>query len=254
MNVVQAIILGLVEGVTEFLPVSSTGHMILAGKLLGITQNDFVKSFEIIIQLGAILAVTLFYARKIVAQKEIIIPVILGFIPTGVIGLVFYHVVKNYLLGNSMVVIGSLFVGGVIMIIVERWIVRVRNRRSRPFISGRDAILIGLFQSLAIIPGVSRSAATIIGGLLLGIRRENIVEFSFLLAIPTMAAATALDLVKNASVFSSSQAGLLAIGFVVSFVTALLSIRFLLSYVKTHDFSAFGLYRIIVALVFFVLR
>lgn len=254
MNVIQAIILGLVEGITEFLPVSSTGHMILVSNLLGITQTDFVKSFEIIIQLGAILAVVVFYARKIVTQKELILPVLLGFVPTAIIGVIAYRFVKTYLLGNSSVVIGSLLVGGIIMIAVERWIVPSRNRRSRPFISGRDAILIGLFQALAIIPGVSRSAATIIGGLLLGVRRENIVEFSFLLAIPTMAAATGLDLMSNASLFSPSQAGLLAIGFVVSFVTALGSIRFLLHYIKMHDFAAFGVYRIVVAVIVYLVR
>ncbi len=253
MNVGQAIVLGFVEGVTEFLPISSTGHMILVSNFLGIAQSDFVKSFEIIIQLGAILAVVVFYARKIVMQKELILPVLLGFVPTAVIGLVMYRIVKTYLLGNTSIVVGSLFVGGIIMIAVERWIVPSWNRRSRPFISGRDAMLIGLFQAMAIIPGVSRSAATIIGGLLLGVRRENIVEFSFLLAIPTMAAATGLDLISNASLFSSTQAGLLAVGFVVSFVTALGSIRFLLHYIKMHDFAAFGVYRIVVAIMVYLM-
>jgi len=253
MSNIQAMILGVIEGVTEFLPVSSTGHLILASSLLGIAQSDFVKSFEIIIQLGAILAVVVLYARKILRERESILPIIVGFIPTAVIGLLAYKAVKTHLLGDPMVVVVSLAIGGVLMIIVERWLPQhlVRAHTSTS-VSLRQALLVGVFQSIAIIPGVSRSAATIIGGLLLGIERKTIVEFSFLLAIPTMAAATGLDLFKNASLFSGSQVGLLAIGFVASFVTAICSIQFLLRYIKTHDFTAFGAYRIVVAIAFFL--
>ncbi|MBI5135628.1 undecaprenyl-diphosphate phosphatase [Candidatus Uhrbacteria bacterium] len=249
MNVVQASILGLVEGVTEFLPVSSTGHLILASRFLGIVQDEFVKSFEIIIQLGAILAVGVLYAPRFWSQRRLLLPVIVGFLPTAVIGLVFYKLVKTYLLGNTMVVVASLAIGGVVMIVVEGWLPKhfVRVRATPESISVRDAVLIGIFQSIAIVPGVSRSAATIIGGLLLGIERKTAVEFSFLLAIPTMVAATALDLFKNPQIFSGGDAGVLAVGFIFSFITALLSIRWLLGYVKHHTFTAFGLYRITLA-------
>ena len=252
MDILHALILGIVEGITEFLPVSSTGHLILAGELLKIPETNFQKSFDIIIQLGAILSVIVLY-WKTLWDMATIKKLIVAFIPTGVIGLLLYHTVKTYFLGNQYIVLWSLFLGGVILIAFEHWH-REEDAAINDIakISYKHAALIGLFQSLAIIPGLSRSAATIVGGLLLGLKRTTIVEFSFLLAVPTMLAASGLDLIKNASSFSMDQFGVLAVGFITSFVVAIFSIKFLLNYIRKHDFIPFGIYRIIAAILFWM--
>lgn len=247
MTPFDALILGIVEGVTEFLPISSTGHLILTSSLLDIAPSDFLNTFEISIQLGAILAVVALYSRSFL-DTEIVKRVIVGFIPTGIIGLALYGVVKTYLLGNELVVLAALALGGVALIVFE--LLHTENPTGAiqvEHITYRQAALIGLFQAIAIIPGVSRSAATILGGLLIGIKRVTIVEFSFLLAVPTMGAATGLDLLKNLGSFSANQFLPLAIGFVVSFLVALVSIKFLLAFVRNRSFVAFGVYRILIA-------
>ncbi|MCX6713571.1 MAG: undecaprenyl-diphosphate phosphatase [Candidatus Vogelbacteria bacterium] len=255
MTIISSIVLGIIEGVTEFLPISSTGHMILVSGLLKLSQTDFLKSFEIIIQLGAILAVVALYWRKF-TNWEVLKKVIVAFIPTGIIGLIVYKILKQYLLGNSWVVLEALFLGGIILIIFEIWLKKKELGGETSKLGGiekisyRQAVGLGLFQSVAIIPGVSRSAATIIGGLALKIKREIIVEFSFLLAVPTMMAATGLDLLKNSSSFSVSEIGLLLTGFCVSFIVAILAIRFFIAYIQKHNFIAFGIYRIALAIIF----
>lgn len=252
MDIIASIILGIVEGVTEFLPISSTGHLTLFASLLGIAQTEFVKSFEVIIQLGAILAVVVLYWEKLLTNFAIIKRVVVAFLPTAILGLIFYKLIKTYLLGNSLIVLSSLFVGGLVLILFELWHrEKSDDKTDLEKISYLQAIALGFCQSIAMIPGVSRSAATIVGGLVLGIKRETIVEFSFLLAVPTMAAATGLDLFKSSFSFSASEWGLLLVGFSVSFLSALLAIKSFLNYVRHHDFIAFGLYRIILALVFF---
>lgn len=255
MTIVESIILGIIEGITEFLPVSSTGHLILAADLLRIPESSFLASFEIIIQLGAILAVVFLYWKTLI-QIENIKKLIVAFIPTGIIGLTVYKVIKQYLLGNEYVVVAALFVGGIVLIVFELLHKEHAEVSGDPEgirnVSYKQAFGIGLFQSLAVVPGVSRSAATIIGGLLLGLKRKTTVEFSFLLAVPTICAATGLDLLKNASSFSADQAGTLAVGFVVSFVVALFSIKFLLIYIQKHNFIPFGVYRILLALLFWI--
>jgi undecaprenyl-diphosphatase len=250
MTLLQSIILGIVEGITEFLPISSTGHLILASRLLGLPQTDFQKSFEIAIQLGAIASVIVLYWR------QFLVPAVLGrviaaFIPTGLIGFALYHVVKTYLFGSDTVVLWALGLGGVALIVFE-----LLHKESDDAVADvaaipySKAVLIGLFQSLSIVPGVSRAGATIVGGLILGLSRSTIVEFSFLLAVPTMLAATGYDLLKNASSFEPQQFGVLAAGFISSFFVALLSIKFLLAFVRTRTFIPFGIYRIAVALAF----
>lgn len=249
MDLLHAVILGVVEGLTEFLPISSTGHLILTTHLLGIPETAFTKSFDIIIQLGAIASVVYLYWRRFL-NVAMLKKLIVAFIPTGVIGLALYSVVKTYLLGNEAVVLWAFFLGGIALVLFERWHTESPDASFDPAtITYKQAFLIGLFQSVAIIPGVSRSAATILGGLWLGLRRAAIVEFSFLLAVPTMLAASGLDLLKNYRSFSADQAGVLAVGFVVSFVVALAAIRFLLRYIQRNDFTMFGWYRIAIALV-----
>ena len=253
MDALHAVVLGIVEGLTEFLPVSSTGHLILASDLLRIPATEFVKTFEIVIQLGAILAVVVYYFTSFF-KLEVLKRLIIAFIPTGIIGLAAYKILKTYLLGNSLVVLAALLLGGIALIVFEL----LREERFEPEtpisdISYKNAAIIGLFQSIAIIPGISRSAATIVGGLLLGIPRKTIVEFSFLLAVPTMLAASGLDLIKTSGSFSSADMQTLAIGFIVSFIVALISIRFFLQYIRNHTFIPFGIYRIVLAIAFFFL-
>jgi undecaprenyl-diphosphatase len=251
MNIIQSFILGIVEGITEFLPVSSTGHLILASALLGIAQSEFVKTFEIIIQLGAIAAVVVIYWRSFL-NIEILKKVIAAFIPTGIIGLALYKIVKTYLLGNEMVVLWALLLGGVALVVFEYFHQEKDNAVSDiTDISYKQAVYIGLFQALSIVPGTSRSAATIVGGLMLNLKRSTIVQFSFLLAVPTMLAASGLDLIKTSATFTLGEVLMLLVGFVVAFVVALFSIKFLLEYVRTHNFVPFGIYRIVVSLIFF---
>lgn len=242
------------EGITEFLPISSTGHLILTSRLLNIPQSDFLSSFQIAIQLGAILAVVLLYARSLILEWEILKRVMAAFIPTAVIGLTFYKVIKQYLMGSELVVAWALLIGGVILIIFESFYKEKETSLGEiSALSYKQAILIGVFQSFAMVPGVSRSAATIIGGLSLGLKRKTIVEFSFLLAVPTMVAATGLDIIKSAAEFSADQIGLLAVGFVAAFLVAVVSIKFLLYFIKNHNFVVFGIYRIVIALLFLIL-
>ena len=251
----HTIILGIVEGITEFLPISSTGHLILTADILHIQQSEFLKSFEIIIQLGAILAVVALYWRSLFTSKETIKRLIVAFIPTAIVGLLFYKTIKQYLLSDSTLVVWTLLLGGLGLIIFEH-IYKEKETATGEIskISYKQSFIIGLFQSVALIPGISRAAATIIGGLLLGLKRRTIVEFSFLLAVPTMAAASGLDLIKNAGQFSRDQFGFLALGLTISFITALFSIKWLLRFIKNHTFTSFGIYRIAVAVIFLFLR
>jgi undecaprenyl-diphosphatase len=245
MDFITAVILGIVQGISEFLPISSTGHMILTSHLMGLEHTEFLKSFEIAIQAGTILSVVVLYGRTLLVDIEVLKRVIVAFLPTGILGLTLYRMIKGYLLGSEAVVLWSLLIGGVILIVFERWY------REKPdaateirHISYKNALIIGLFQSIAMIPGVSRSASTIVGGLLLGLNRKTIVEFTFLLAVPTMLAATGYDLIKSGSQFTAGEFKYLLAGFFTAFVVALISIKFLLRFIKTHTFIPFGVYRI----------
>lgn len=253
MDFIQAVILSIVEGISEFLPISSTGHLILASDLLKISQSEFVKSFEIIIQLGAILAVTFLYWKKLINFK-LWPKVIIAFLPTGIVGLTLYKMIKGFLIGNSLVTVTALFLGGVLLIILEKAYKEQEYHVSNiEQMTNKQAFWIGVCQSVSIIPGVSRSAATIIGGMFLGLKRTTAVEFSFLLAIPTMIAATGLDLVKTHLAFSGNEYMLLGIGLIGSFITALLAVKFLIKFVQTNTFIPFGGYRIVISILFFFL-
>jgi len=251
MNFLSAAILGVVEGVSEFLPITSTGHLVLTSHLMGLEQSNFLKSFEIAIQMGAILAVVALYGKRLVMDSKILARIIIAFIPTAVIGFLFYKTVKNVLLDGPYVILWSLFLGGIFLIIFELLHHEPKEAlEEMSSMSYAQAFMVGIFQSIAIIPGVSRAAATIIGGLILGLKRKTIVEFSFLLAVPTMGAAVGLDLIKSAGTFQPNDFLYLSVGFLVSFVVALLSIRFLLDFIQKHNFIPFGIYRIILAVVF----
>lgn len=254
MNLFHVILLSIIEGVTEFLPISSTGHLVLASDLLKIQQTEFVKSFEIFIQLGAILAAVWLYGKNLFTQKGLFVKVLVAFLPTGLIGLVSYRIIKGFLIGNSMITAFALLLGGVLFIILETFVFKDAggSKTTLKSLSVRDALLLGLFQSISVIPGVSRAGATIIGGLLLNMNRKSAVEFSFLLAIPTMLAATVFDLSQAAKSFSGNDALYLLIGFIVSFFTALFAIRAFIKFVQTNTFIPFGIYRIVLAILFFL--
>jgi undecaprenyl-diphosphatase len=254
MTYLHTLILGIIEGVSEFLPISSTGHLMLASHLLHLKQTDFHKSFEIAIQLGAILSVVVLYWRTLLVNFEILKRVITAFIPTALLGLIFYKIIKRVLLGSNTVVLCSLLIGGIFLVLFELWH-REKESASEELsdISYSKSFMIGLCQAVAMIPGVSRSAATIIGGLILGIKRKTIVEFSFLLSVPTMVAATGFDLIKSGSHFSLEEFNLLLMGFITSFIVALLSIKWLIHFIKNHTFISFGIYRILISLLFWFL-
>src|SRR3989338_621188 len=253
MNILQAIILSMVEGVTEFLPISSTGHLILASKILGVAQTDFVKSFEIFIQLGSIFSVIILYAKKILDNKKLIRPIIISFVPAGVAGFVLYKFIKGLLIGNIWITVAALFIGGVILVSFEKLLPKEKHDKSIEKMNAKEAMGIGLYQVFSIIPGVSRSAATIIGGQMAGFDKVHAVEFSFLLAIPTILGATLLDMLKVGFSYSTNEWMLLLIGFIGAFVTALIAIKYFIEYIKNHSLKIFGIYRIILALIFLLL-
>lgn len=240
----QSCILGVVEGFTEFLPISSTAHLVLVSDFLNIAKTDYLKTFEIAIQSGAILAVVVLYWRRFL-DFQVVKNIVIAFLPTGVLGFALYPFIKTYLLGSTGVVLWALALGGFFLIIFEKLSYKKNAVDDVRDIGIKKLLGIGLFQAVAMIPGVSRAAATIVGGMIFGVRRATIVEFSFLLAVPTMLAATGMDLVKSAGEFSLSQFYILTVGFIVSFITAMISIKWLLNYVKGHTFTAFGIYRVV---------
>lgn len=254
MSLLQVLILSIVEGFTEFLPISSTGHLILSSKLLGITPTELTKSFEIAIQLGAIFSVIALFTRSHLVNPKILPKILVSFVPTAAIGFLLYPIVKGVFLESEIITLLALFVGGVVIILFEK--THKEGKTSHSEISDlaySKVFLIGLVQSVSIIPGVSRAAATIFGGLFLGLSRKSAVEYSFLLAVPTMFAATALDLYKSASSFGQTEITSLVVGFVASFAVAVLSIKFLLGFVKRNNFIGFGIYRILLSIIYFLL-
>lgn len=251
MSTIDAIILGIIEGFTEFLPISSTAHITLASSALGIPESDFLKTFMIAVQLGAILPVAYIYFNKYRNDVTVHSRILTAFLPTALIGFALYKVIKNVFLGNIPLLLWTLGIGGVIIIAFEYF--QEKNiQDTHPdikTISYKQAFIIGCCQALAVVPGVSRSASTIIGGLALGLNRATIIEFTFLLAVPTMIAATGYDIVKNIELLTTSTIGILLVGFITSLIFAQLSISFLLSFIKKYSFTPFGIYRIALALI-----
>lgn len=253
MNLLQVIILGIVEGVTEFLPVSSTAHLEFVTRIMGILQTDFVKSFLVVIQFGAILAVVVLYFKKIFASRGVFLRMVIGFIPTGIIGFTLYKLIKQFLIGNEWIAIVALIVGGIILLLVDRKkmeMVPIEKAVSIDQLSYWQMVKLGIVQSLAVIPGVSRSGAIIVGGTSMGISRGLVIDAAFLLAIPTMAAAAGYDLLKSGINFTGHEWILLLVGTFISFITALFAIRWLLNHVRKASFRSFGWYRIIAGIIF----
>jgi undecaprenyl-diphosphatase len=251
LTFLTAIILAIVEGITEFLPVSSTGHTILVAVLLGIDQTPFVKSFELVLEFGSIISVVVLYWRLFL-NVEVLKRLIVGVIPTGIVGILIYRTFKNLLFGNEQIVLWALLIGGIFLIVFE---LRYKERATYDDVSKipyKHCFLIGVFQTLAVIPGLSRSTATITGGLVLGLKRQTIALYSFLLAVPTLIGASGYDLIQSMNQFTPNQDGLLLVGGVTSFLVAMVVIKLFLAYIKTKNFIPFGIYRIVVVILFYL--
>jgi undecaprenyl-diphosphatase len=252
MTILDAILTAIVEGLTEFLPISSTGHMILLSHLLGNGEDEFTKTFEIFIQLGAILAIVFLYAKRFLFQPGIYIKLFVAFLPSAILGFLFYKIIKTYLF-NHWVVAVSLIVGGIVLIILDKRLHQGEQKEGElADMPLKTALFIGLFQCISMVPGVSRAAATIIGGMVNGLSKKSAAEFSFLLAIPTMAAASGYDLLKFEGSFTGEQWTMLGIGFVVAFVTAIAAVLWFVKLLERHGFTGFGWYRIAIGVLFLV--
>jgi undecaprenyl-diphosphatase len=247
MTLIQAIILAIVEGITEFLPISSTGHMIIVSAMMGIEENPFVKIFEVNIQFGAILSVVVLYWKRFFQSITFYFKLLVAFLPAAVIGLLFSDYI-DALLENVVVVALTLLLGGVFLLFVDTLFEKNENLQSEQEIPYLKAIYIGVFQCIALVPGVSRSAASIIGGLVQGLNRKQAAEFSFFLAVPTMFAASAYKLLKGYKQIQADDISVLLIGNLVAFVVAMLAIRFFIRFLTQYGFRIFGYYRIIVGL------
>ena len=253
MSIFEAIIIAIVEGLTEFLPVSSTGHMIITQSLLGVESNEFVKAFTIIIQFGAILSVIGLYWKRFFQSWTFYLKLLAGFIPAAIFGFLFNDYIDE-LLESVTVVAVMLVLGGIIMLFVDKWFNKPKENQN---LSYKNAFIIGCFQCIAMIPGVSRSMATIVGGMSRGLNRKNAAEFSFFLAVPTMAAATGYKMLKlflSPTGFDLLQEnlGVLIIGNIVAFIVALLAIKFFIGFVTKYGFKLFGWYRIVVGILILI--
>ena len=249
MQILDSVILGIIEGFTEFLPISSTGHLIVASEFLGLEQNNVTKAYEVIIQFAAILAVILNYPDKFSIKKiELWKKLVLAFIPIGAVGFIFSSQVKAMF---SIEIVAIMFiVGGVIFLIVEKFYDETKSHIDDvEKVTYKQALWIGIAQIFALIPGTSRAGSTIIGAMLVGLNRRASAEFSFLLAFPVMCATTGYDLLKHYKDFSDANLLVLAVGFVVSFIVAFLTIKLFLKFLQNFTFVAFGIYRIVFGLI-----
>lgn len=256
MNTLQAIVLAIIEGITEFLPVSSTGHMIIASSFFGIAQEDFTKLFTIVIQLGAILSVVILYFKRFFQSFDFYFKLLVAFVPAVVLGLLLSDFIDG-LLENPVTVAISLLIGGVILLKVDEWFNTPDTTETSQQISYLQAFKIGLFQCIAMIPGVSRSGASIVGGMSQKLSRTTAAEFSFFLAVPTMLGATAkkcYDYYKDGFELSHDQINILIIGNVVAFIVALLAIKTFIGFLTKNGFKVFGYYRIIAGIILLLIH
>jgi undecaprenyl-diphosphatase len=251
MSWIQALIIAIVEGLTEFLPVSSTGHMIITEKLLGMQSNEFVEAFIINIQFGAILSVIALYWKKFFQSFDFYFKLFVAFLPAAFFGLLFSDIIDS-LLENVVVVAIMLVVGGVVLVFVDKWFKKDVDEKEQE-VTYKKSFIIGMFQVIAMIPGVSRSAATIIGGMTQKLTRKNAAEFSFFLAVPTMFAASGYKLLSNYTAINADNIGILIFGNVVAFIVALIAIKSFISFLTKYGFKVFGYYRIIVGAIILIL-
>ena len=254
MTIFDSIILGIIEGFTEFLPISSTGHLIVASQFLGIEQNSVTNAYQVIIQFSAILAVVFNYKDKFTLEKiDLWVKVFLAFLPIGAIGYIFSDQIKALF---SVEIVAIMFiVGGVVFLIVEKFFIKdeLHTTHTVEDVTYKQSMVIGFAQVFALIPGTSRAGSTIIGALLVGLNRKVSAEFSFLLAMPVMCAVTAYDLLKHYHEFSDANLITLAVGFVVSFIVAFLTIKLFMAFLERFTFVAFGIYRIIFGVILLII-
>jgi len=257
MNIFQVIILAIIEGITEFLPVSSTGHMIVASSLMGINKDEFVKLFEVVIQLGAILSVVVLYYKRFFKSLDFYYKLVVGVIPAVIVGVLLKkHIDK--LLESPLVVGCSFLVGGIILLFVDKWFNNPNAAvKKEEDISYATALKVGFFQCLAVIPGISRSAASIVGGMSQKLTRTAAAEFSFFLAVPTMFGATVKDIwdfhkMHKAELFSGEQIKFLVIGNIIAFIVAMLAIKSFITFLEKKGFKLFGYYRILAGIIVIV--
>lgn len=250
MTYFEALIIAIIEGLTEFLPISSTGHMILASSLMDLDDPRFAETFEIVIQLGAILAVLFLYIKRFFVSITIYLKLLVAFLPTGIIGLLAYKTIKTYLF-NPYVVSVSLIVGGVVLLFLDKWSAKKESEyKEIEDISYVNALKIGLIQCVSMVPGVSRSAATIFGGIFSGFNRQQAAEFSFLLAIPTMFAASGYDLLKEKDNIHGHDITILLFGALIAFIVAFIAVKAFVTFLNKYGFKHFGYYRIILGVLF----
>jgi undecaprenyl-diphosphatase len=250
MNIVEAVILAIVEGLTEFLPISSTGHMIIVSALMGINEYDFTKIFTVNIQFGAILSVVVLYFKRFFTSLDFYFKLFVAFLPAAVIGFLLGDVIDS-LLENVVVVAVNLLLGGILLLFIDKWFTNANEDTQK--ISYNKAVKIGFFQCVALVPGVSRSAATIIGGMYQKLNRKAAAEFSFFLAVPTMFAAASYKLLKNYKSITQDDITLLIVGNIVAFIVALIAIKFFISFLTRYGFRVFGYYRIAIGLILLIL-
>lgn len=257
MNLFNALILGIVEGITEFLPISSTAHLIITSKLLHLTQTEFLKFFEVFIQSGAILAVVFLYFKYILDNKKLIPKIIVSFIPTAIVGLFMEKIIKKYFFNSLQLIIVSMFVVGIAFIVFEYFVKgkKIKLVKSINRLDTYQAVIIGIIQSLAVIPGISRAGAVMLGMMLLGYKRDESAIYSFLLAVPTILAASGLEIIKTDFKILSNTNNLLflAVGFAISFITAYISVKWLINFLQKKSLIIFGLYRVLTSFILFMI-
>ncbi len=253
MDIFQSILLGVVEGVTEFLPISSTAHLILVSKALGLKQTEFQTFFEVFIQSGAIVSVTALYLKYLLEHRAVLKHIIFSFVPTAIIGFALHKIIKTVFFQSEPLIIGSMLLIAVVFLLVERMIANgsLQLKKSVMNLTTTQALIIGLAQSLAVVPGVSRAGIIIVVMMMMGFKRGESAKYSFMLAIPTIFAASALDLYQSRALLaqSSSQLGLLLVGFGTAFVTAYISVKWLIRYLQTNTLAGFAYYRILLAII-----
>lgn len=258
MTTLQAVVLAIVEGLTEYLPISSTGQMIVVSSLMGIAADQFTKDFTVIVQFGAILAVLVLYWRRFIESKHLYLKLFIAFLPTAAIGFLVKTKI-DAVLDNVIVVATTQILGGILLLFVDKWFERQERRLAEIEAGHIDSLdfkrtsLIGVVQCLAFIPGMSRSASTIIGGLFAGLNRQAAAEFSFLLAVPTLAAATAYKSLKVYESIQPDQIGILLLGNLVAFAVAVITIKLFVGFLTRRGFFVFGIYRILLGLSILVL-
>jgi undecaprenyl-diphosphatase len=249
MNFIQSIILGVVEGLTEFLPISSTFHLIVTSRLLSLPSSDFVKLFEVVIQSGAIFALVFLYLKTLLQDKKLLMNVIYSFIPTGLIAFLLHHVIKTVFFENNLLMLTMFVLVGIIFLTLERYLRNSQSHLSKTCVSmsPKQAILIGFAQACAIVPGVSRSGSIIVAMMIMGYKRDESAKYTFLLSLPTIFAASALDLFQNRALLTGMSDGwlLIAVGFVTSLVVAYVVVKWFIHYLSTHTLAIFGWYRLV---------